>query len=309
VIANPPYVRQEVIKDQKESLKKAGYEVYNSTSDLYTYFFEKSYQLLKNKGHSCFIASNKWMRAKYGEKLRNFFKNKTQVMKLINFGGYKVFETATVDTNIMLFQKREPLKEHQMLYVNIEPDFVGNIIDEYVKVKQQFIKQSELSDFGWTLADCKVLLLKKKIEKIGTPLTDWDVKIYRGITAGFNEAFVIDTPTKERLCKEDSKSVEILKPILRGRDINKYFYTWSGHWIIYGYTGVKIERYPAILNHLKQYQKELEQVWEAKHSLKKWYELRGCDYYSEFEKEKIVWAEIVQNSCFDWDTNKYFCLA
>ncbi|MBT9162885.1 MAG: Type IIS restriction enzyme Eco57I [Dehalococcoidia bacterium] len=134
VIANPPYVRQEQIKDQKPLLQKAGYEVYNSTSDLYTYFYEKSWQILKPDGFLTFISSNKWMRAKYGEKLRQFFKDKTRVMELIDFGGHKVFET-TVDTNIMLFQKTKPEEDYKMPFINISNEFDGENLEPTVRSK------------------------------------------------------------------------------------------------------------------------------------------------------------------------------
>ena len=329
VIANPPYIRQEDIKEQKPLLQTQRYEVFNSTSDIYTYFYEKGYQVLKTNGTLCFISSNKWMRAKYGEKLRNFFKANTKIINLIDFGGHKVFD-ATVDTNILLFQKGEPQKDYCLPYVNIDPDFTGENLAAYVQEKRQTIKQGELSDAGWTLADDKVLALKKKIEKIGTPLKDWDVNIYRGITAGFNEAFIIGNETKERLCKEDPKSAEILKPILRGRNIGKYYYKWEGLWIIFipwhfplhkdeNIQGaskkaeeVFIKQYPVIYKHLEQYKKELSSRNKDETGIRyEWYALQRCaaTYYQDFEKEKIVWAEIVQNSCFTWDIKKYFCLA
>ncbi|WP_428086185.1 Eco57I restriction-modification methylase domain-containing protein, partial [Caldisericum sp.] len=118
VIANPPYVRQEKIKDQKENLAKQGYFVFNSTSDLYTYFYEKGYDLLKDGGILTFISSNKWMRAKYGEKLRKFLKEKTILKEIIDFGGYKVFE-ATVDTNIVVFEKKPSANVNEFFYLNV----------------------------------------------------------------------------------------------------------------------------------------------------------------------------------------------
>ncbi|MFH1097439.1 MAG: Eco57I restriction-modification methylase domain-containing protein [Candidatus Desantisbacteria bacterium] len=314
VIGNPPYVRQEEIKEYKPLFQKAGYQVYNSTSDLYTYFYELSYNILAPSRFSCFISSNKWMRAKYGEKLRNFFKTKTKVMKLIDFGGHKVFETATVDTNILLFQKAKPQPEYTAVYINIENDFTGDNLDEYVHKKQQTIKQNELSDSGWTLADDKVLALKKKIEKIGIPLKDWDVRICFGIKTGFNKAFIIDTATKERLCAEDPKSIEIIKSILRGRDINRYCYNWAGLWLIKiesGWTNSNRkqedpekyfkESYPAVYSYLRTMDKS---IGKGKGLLNRddqgdyWWELRDCAYYPEFEKEKIVWQRVTKTSMF-----------
>jgi len=324
VIANPPYVRQEDIKEYKPLFQKLGYRVFNSTSDLFTYFYELSYNILAPNRFSCFISSNKWMRAKYGEKLRNFFKTKTKVTNLIDFGGHQVFD-ATVDTNIMLFQKCEPQKEYKMSYVNIESDFTGVNLNEYAHEKQQTIKQMELSGSAWTLADDEVLALKKKIESLGIPLKEWDVKICFGIKTGFNEAFIIDTPTKERLCQEDLKSAEILKPILRGRDIGRYYYKWAKLWVIKiesGWTnknrGKKDagsffkDTYPAIYRHLKTMGEKKGKgkgLYDRDDQGDYWWELRDCDYYEEFEKEKIVWQEIVRKPSFAYDTRNFYCEA
>jgi hypothetical protein len=233
VIGNPPYVKQQKIKPIKPILQKQNYEVFTSTADLYVYFYEKGYHLLKEQGILAYITSNKWMRAKYGEKLRKFLKEKTAVLEIIDFSGYKVFEQ-TVDTNILIFRKEKPNKEHVFRFLEVK----GNIedIEEYLrKGKSKLIEQatgkgveyldswsqvdtwqdlrtwqtmyqSKLSDNAWTLGDDSVLSLKDKIEKAGKPLKDWDVKIYRGVLTGFDNAFIIDTETRNRIlanCKDE----------------------------------------------------------------------------------------------------------
>lgn len=135
------------------------------------------------------------------------------------------------------------------------------------------------------------------------------MRIYRGITTGLNEIFVIDGNIKDKLVEEDKKSMEILKPILRGKDVNRWYYTHRNYWLIYAYSGIDIKKYPAIYEYLSKYKKQLQEVWEAKYGKKKWYELRGCDYYKEFEKEKIVWAEISEHSKFTFDDKNFFGLA
>ncbi|WP_051179083.1 Eco57I restriction-modification methylase domain-containing protein [Thermodesulfovibrio thiophilus] len=324
IIANPPYVRQETIKDQKPILQQQNYEVFNSTSDIYTYFYEKGYQLLKTNGILCFISSNKWMRAKYGEKLRRFFKEKTTLKQIIDFNGYKVFD-ATVDTNILLFQKAKP-SENIVHILNIQPDFTPETdITDYFNSHKLEMKQSEFDINCFTFADETVMNLKRKIEQRGTPLKNWDVKIYRGVLTGFNQAFIIDTETKEKLCKEDPKSAKIIKPILRGRDIYRYGYKWAGLWIIKiesGWTNKNRDRkepetffkesYPAVYKHLKTFgniKGKGKGLYNRDDQGDYWWELRDCDYYDEFEKEKIVWREIVEYSCFTWDSKNYFGLA
>ncbi|OQX51242.1 hypothetical protein B5M47_01655 [candidate division CPR3 bacterium 4484_211] len=310
VIANPPYVRQEKIKDQKPPLQK--YEVYNSTSDLYTYFYEKSYNLLENKGTLAFISSNKWLRAKYGEKLRRFFKEKTKILQLIDFNGHKVFE-ATVDTNVIILQKDIPVGSYQVPFVDIEPDFTGENLSTYLAEHQQYINSKHLNDSGWSLVDEKTLKIKQKIERAGTPLKDWAVKINYGIKTGFNKAFIIDTPTKEHLCREDPKSKEILKPILRGRDIGRYYYRWAGLWLIATFPSlhIDIDQYPAVKNYLLSFGKQrLEQSGKKgarKKTGNKWFETQdNIAYHQEFEKEKIVYTDIAQRLTFSLDIDGYY---
>ncbi|MDD3735427.1 MAG: Eco57I restriction-modification methylase domain-containing protein [Candidatus Pacebacteria bacterium] len=328
VIANPPYIKQERIKDQKPILKKQNYEVFNSTSDIYTYFYEKGYQLLKPEGILCFISSNKWLRAKYGEKLRKFLKEKTTIKQIIDFNGYKVFE-ATVDTNIILFQKTKP--SNNIIYVlSIQPDFTPSTnITDYFKEHKLQIKQSDLDINCFTFGDKSVLNLKKKIEQIGTPLKNWDVKIYYGIKTGLNEAFIIDSAKREEIlnnCQDDDereRTKAIIKPILRGRDIYRYGYKWAGLWVIivkYGFHTEIEKNYPAVLNHLTKYKNFLQNRGQCRYSRggknnigqHHWLELDNNprdNYLNEFEKEKIVWQEIVRESSFTYDKNNFYCEA
>jgi len=328
VIGNPPYVRQEKIKTLKPALKNQRYNTFTSTADLYVYFYEKGYQLLKEKGVLSFITSNKWMRAKYGENLRKFLKENTSIIEIVDFGGYQVF-AQTVDTCIVLFRKQKPEKDWTFKYC-ITPSDVENVI-EYIKGNLQEMKQEKLSDNAWTLADKRVLALKEKIEKIGKPLKDWNVKIYRGVLTGFNEAFIIDTETRDRIlanCKteeERKRTEEIIKPVLRGRDIERWRYEWAGLYLILipaGWTnrncgGEDPEQFfknsfPALYNHFmhfKTHKGKGKGLFDRDDQGDYWWELRPCDYYPEFEKEKIVWQEIVREPSFAFDNTGIYCEA
>jgi adenine-specific DNA-methyltransferase len=325
VIGNPPYVRQEKIRPIKPILQEQNYKVFISTADLYVYFYEKGYKLLKEQGILAYITSNKWMRAKYGENLRKFLKEKTAILEIIDFGGYRVFEQ-TVDTDILIFRKQEPNKEHIFRFLEVK----GNIddIEGYLRKGKleltktwQTMYQNKLSDNTWTLGDVSVLNLKDKIEKLGKPLKAWNVKINMGIKTGYNDAFIIDTETRNRIlanCKdkeERKRTEEIIKPVLRGRDIKKYRYKWAGKWLIYAYQGIDIEHYSSIKSYLSRFEEQLRKrtggaVWDKSKTKiisipYKWYELQA-DYHAikkEFEKEKIVWQEIVREPSFAYDNS------
>jgi Type II restriction enzyme, methylase subunits len=327
VIGNPPYVRQEKIKPIKPILQKQDYEVFTSTADLYVYFYEKGYHLLKEHGILAYITSNKWMRAKYGEKLRKFLKEKTAILEIIDFSGYKVFEQ-TVDTNILIFRKEKPSKEHVFRFLEVKGDIED--IEEYLRKGKswQTMYQNKLSDNAWTLGDDSVLSLKEKIEKVGKPLKAWDVKIYFGIKTGYNDAFIIDTETRNRIlenCKDEEerkRTEEIIKPVLRGRDIEKYRYKWAGLWIIVipaGWTnkhrGRKNpeeffkESFSSLYNHFMSFSNvkgKGKGLFNRDDQGDYWWELRPCDYYSEFEKEKIVWQEMSHEPSFAYDDKKFY---
>jgi adenine-specific DNA-methyltransferase len=318
VIGNPPYVRQEKIKAIKPILQKQNYEVFTSTADLYVYFYEKGYQVLREEGILAYITSNKWMRAKYGEKLRKFLKEKTAILKIVDFSGYRVFEQ-TVDTNILIFRKQKPFNEYVFEFLEVKSNVED--IEKYLTGGDwQTMYQIKLSDNAWTLGDENVLSLKDKIEKVGKPLKDWDVKIYRGVLTGYNDAFIIDTETKNSIlanCKteeERKRTEDIVKPVLRGKDIDKYRYKWAWLWIIVipaGWTnkhrGRKNpeeffkESFSSLYNHFMSFsniRSKGKGLFDRDDQGDYWWELRHCDYYSEFEKEKIVWQRVTKQFSF-----------
>src|SRR5690606_24359584 len=153
--------------------------------------------------------------------------------------------------------------------------------------------------------------IKEKIERIGTPLKDWDINIYRGILTGYNEAFIIDGKKKDELIAEDPKSAEIIRPILRGRDIKRYGYDFADLWLINTHNGVKekgikrinIEDYPAIKKHLDQYYPKLEKRADKGDTP---YNLRNCAYMEDFSKQKIMYSEIVREPQFYLDEKGEF---
>ncbi|GAA7716457.1 class I SAM-dependent DNA methyltransferase [Helicobacter pylori] len=314
IIGNPPYIRQEHIKDLKPLLQKQYQDFYSSTADIYTYFFALSFHLLKEKGFSAFITSNKYARAKYGAKLREWLLKKTTLVSYMELNALKVFESATVDTSIMNFIKQTPPKESRFKYYEPTPND-GNDLKSTHSLP---MRQNALSTESFIFANTQLLDLRDKMENIGTPLKDWDIQIYRGILTGANEAFIITTEKREEIlnaCKtqEERKRTEaLIKPILRGKDIKRYSYEWADLWVINthnGYTSalkykippIDIAKYPATKAHLDAHWDTIATRSDQGDTP---YHLRNCAYLEDFEKEKIVYGEIVQEPRFYLDNGE-----
>ncbi|EJC11028.1 type II restriction-modification enzyme [Helicobacter pylori Hp P-23] len=314
IIGNPPYIRQEHIKDIKPLLEKQYQDFYNSTADIYTYFFALSYHLLKEKGFNAFITSNKYARAKYGAKLRELLLKKTTIASYMELNALKVFESAAVDTSIMSFIKQPPLKESDFKYYEPTPDDK----DDLKNTPYLLMKQNALSTESFIFANATLLDLRDKIESIGTTLKDWDIQINYGIKTGANEAFIIPTEKREEIlnaCKtqeERERTERLIKPILRGKDIKRYSYEWAHLWVINthnGYTSaqkskippIDIAKYPALKTHLDSHWDTIATRCDQGDTP---YHLRNCAYLEDFEKEKIVYGEIVQEPRFYLDNGE-----
>ncbi len=314
IIGNPPYIRQEQIKDLKPLLQKQYQDFYNSTADIYTYFFALSFHLLKEKGFNAFITSNKYARAKYGAKLREWLLKKTTIVSYMELNALKVFESAAVDTSIMSFIKQTPPKESRFKYYEPTP----NDKSDLKSAPSLSMKQNALSTESFIFANATLLDLRDKMESVGTPLKDWDIQINYGIKTGSNEAFIITTEKREEIlnaCKtqEERKRTEaLIKPILRGKDIKRYSYEWAHLWVINthnGYTSalkskippIDIEKYPAIKTHLDAHYDTIATRSDQGDTP---YHLRNCAYLEDFEKEKIVYGEIVQEPRFYLDNGE-----
>ncbi len=320
IIGNPPYIRQEHIKDLKPLLEKQYQDFYNSTADIYTYFFALSYHLLKEKGFSAFITSNKYARAKYGAKLREWLLKKTTIVSYMELNALKVFESAAVDTSIMNFIKQTPPKESDFKYYEPTP----NDKDDLKNTPHLSMKQNALSTESFIFANATLLDLRDKIESVGTPLKDWNIQIYRGILTGANEAFIIPTEKRDAIlnaCKtqeERERTDALIKPILRGKDIKRYSYEWAHLWVINthnGYTSnlkskippIDIEKYPATKAHLDAHWDTIATRSDQGDTP---YHLRNCAYLEDFEKEKIVYPCIMaKEPCFVYEEKGFYAPA
>ena len=253
IIGNPPYIQ---LQNNGGELNKlyapCGFQSFASTGDIYCLFYERGWQLLKENGHLCFITSNKWMRAGYGEKLRTFFANNTDPKLMIDFGGVKIFESATVDTNILLYEKSKNTHHTRCAVTNRQNKDSINNLSVFVQ------QQGTFCDFSggdsWVILSPIEQSIKRKIEAVGTPLKDWDINIYRGVLTGCNEAFIISTEKRNEIlanCKtedERKRTEELIRPILRGRDIKRYGYEWADLYLIATFPArhYNINDYPAV---------------------------------------------------------------
>jgi hypothetical protein len=303
-VANPPYVRQELIKALKPALKQVYPEVYTGTSDLYCFFYARALQLLQAGGMLAFISSNKWFRAKYGEKLRGYIAETCQVNSITDFGDLPVFQSATAYPMIFIAAKVNQGKG------SVRFTQVDSLYPPYPDVlalsreRGQVLPSGALSGCDWMLTDAATVRRIKQMESVGVPLGEYvDGKIYRGVLTGFNQAFVIDGKKREELIRQDAKSEEIIKPLAVGKDIRKWCIDFQDRWLIVTRIGVNIKRYPAIFSHLKQWQAKLEKRYDKG---KYWWELRACDYYDIFEENKIVYPVIAKESRFSYDIQGSF---
>lgn len=315
VIGNPPYVRQEQFKELKPYLKNR-YTVYQGTADLYSYFIELGMNLLAEGGHFQYIVANKWMRANYGQPLREWLQQEINIDAIYDFGDLPVFEEATTYPCLLQLTNTQP--EELFWAAEIETiDF--DFLEDYLKEHRFESDQAKLQPEGWALIDEKAQNLLEKLKTKGAPLGKYvDGKIYRGILTGLNEAFVIDKETKKVLIEEDSKSAELIKPFLGGKDIKRYEPPSKDKYLILipsGWTNDKTdsknkwdwfsESYPAIAKHLIQFESKAKKRYDQGDY---WWELRSCTYYDEFDKPKIMLPDISLRGNFTMDQEGGFCI-
>ena len=319
VIGNPPYVHLEKMKDiARVKYLPLNFKTYEPRGDLYGLFFEHSVENLKENGILTFITSNKWMRAGYGESLRNYFIQNTQPILLIDLGG-GVFESATVDTDILVLSKKS--YDNPTLAVSANKELNPSNLENYVKEHTERIT-FKYGD-NWVILSKIEQSIKEKIERFGTPLKDWDVKINYGIKTGYNEAFIINEEKRDEIlnnCLSDDErkqTAEIIRPILRGRDIKRNGYEWAGLYIITTHNGyvdqsgnivppVDIDSFPTLKNwfdngNWNDKPEKGSNYYRLSIRTDRGntpYNLRDCAYMDDFSQQKIVFPAIMSRDAF-----------
>ncbi|TAF05625.1 MAG: class I SAM-dependent DNA methyltransferase [Nostocales cyanobacterium] len=298
-VANPPYVRQELIKHLKPALQKVYASVYTGTSDLYCFFYARALQLLKEGGMLTFITPNKWFRAKYGEKLRKFISETCQIYSITDFGDLPVFQSATTYPMIFIAQNIKP-GNNSTIFTQVKslqspyPD-----VAEIIRDKGQNLPPTAIKGANWLLTDTSSANRIQKMEAAGVTLGEYiNTKIYVGLKTGFNRAFWITENTKQELINSDPKSQEIINQLIVGKDISKWKVSYSDKYLITTKVGASIKKYPAIFNYLDQWKEQLEKRSDQGDY---WWELRRCAYYTAFEKPKIIFPDIAPEPRFALD--------
>lgn len=317
VIGNPPYIQiQKFPKAQKAIWVRQEYETYAATADIYCLFYERGAQLLREGGHLCYISSNKWMRAGYGEKLRGFLASRVNTRMVLDFGMAQNFGAATTYTCILLFTREPP--DGRVLSCYAEDDRAA-MEDPDAYFRANAVVQQGLNAKPWVVLSKRRQEIKTRVEKQGIPLKEWDINIYRGVLTGFNDAFYITTEQRNAFIAEDPACEEIIVPLLRGRFVERYAANWDGTWMIATFPalGYDLDNLPRpIMDHLSTYKERLEpkpRGWSGgrwpgrKAGSYRWFETQdSISYHEEFRKPKILYPNMTKYLPFYYDEHDHY---
>ena len=316
IIGNPPYIQLQKMGTDADALQKMNYDTYERTGDIYCLFYEMGMKLLRPGALLSFITSNGWMKSAYGQSLRSLFAEKYAPSLLVDFAGYKVFESATVDVNILSLRNEKGGMATKACSID-KTEFDITKLSDYVQTHAVDMKFND-SD-SWAILSEIEKSIKSKVDAVGTPLKDWDIQINFGIKTGFNDAFIIDSQTRDEIlskctCEyERVRTTEIIRPILRGRDIKRYSYQYADLYLVSTFPtkGYEIDDYPAVKDYLlrfgierleqtgKEYIINGERVKARKKTSNKWYETQdSISYWDLLSQPKIIWGEISDKSKF-----------
>ena len=314
-IANPPYISFPKNKELSAYYSQCDFETYAKTGDIYQLFYERGCQLLRSPNALLvFITSNSWLRAPYGKKTRQLLSNWHRPLRYIDLGK-DVFDTAIVDSGIV-FLRTGIIDAGPKPFPSVDMDMLSDV--NFPPPADQWGETEHNGDAPWSLLSKVEKSVMEKTLSVGVRLKDWDVKINRGIVTGYNEAFIIDTPTRDRLVAEDPQSAEILKRVLRGRDIKPYKAKWNGFWLLCTFPSqaLDIDDFPAVKEHLLSFGKErLEQSGKSlvsggksrKKTNNAWFETQDANaYHAEYKKENILWMDMASSASFAYSEDEIF---
>lgn len=302
VLANPPYVRMELFKDQKPTLRRNFSDVHSDRADLYVYFYARAMDLLAPAGMLVFISSNKWFRAGYGAKLRKYISDNMWIGSITDFGDLPVFETATAYPMIFVAQNghfkkslKAPIFTHPRSLESPYPD-VRALVDQMGTPLPIEALQGE----EWRFANDGMAAMLTRMRTGSKPLVDVVRNgILYGIKTGLNEAFIIDGVTRDALISADPNSAEVIKPVALGKEIRRWWFDSPNKWILYLPHGIDASKYPAVLDYLRPFKLRLEQ----RATKQRWYELQQPQqrYERGFQQMKFLVPDIAKEPRFALD--------
>ena len=319
VVGNPPYVRQEWLSDYKPYLESA-YKAYHGMADLYVYFYELGLRVLRPGGLLSFIVTNKWMKSGYGEPLRRLFSEAAWIESVVDFGHAKqIFEDADVFPSIIVARKPTDSpkpKTARLCTIPREQLRIGDL-SRQIAAEGVELPLEQLGADTWQLEPGGVTKLIAKIRGAGVPLSEFaGAKPYRGILTGLNEVFLIDTPARNALVAADRNSENIIRPYVRGQDIDRWISDYAGWWMIVipssgdhqwpwtnaGDDGESTFRatFPSVHAWMKPHEAALRKRQDKG---RQWWELRSCAYWTEFNEPKILYPDITWQAQFSLDTS------
>lgn len=322
MIGNPPYIQiQKMDEAEKLALEEAKYDTYTRTGDIYCLFYEKGFDLLNDDGTLTYITSNKWMRGGYGKSLRKFF-SETNTLKILDLGP-GIFHSATVDTNIYV-------GKNNGFENNVKGIAIGNRFELARLDDENLLPLDDVGEDAWVVLSPVDLIIKEYFVESSKALRDWNIQINRGILTGYNEAFIIPKEKRDELIEQVAKAEEIIKPILKGREIERYYAEWNGDYVINSHNGYKTPKnekvepinvqteYPSIWNYLNEMENGLIERKRIEPKTKliseradqgwHWSNLRNCAYLHEFKKEKVIWKRIGSIMRFAYSDEEIYCL-
>ncbi len=269
VIGNPPYISLSKLKEVDYG--RFGYQVFDKTGDILALFFERGLQVASPNAKLSYIVSNSWLKTKYDEPTKRLFEQSSHTL-IANFEDTQLFDEATVESCIATIDKAKLGESKTATIKNLNPKTTTPTL-----LKEAIINADANDEDG---------ALMRKIESKGKLLKEWDVSIYRGVLTGFNEAFIIDATKKDELIAQDNKNAELIKPLIRGRDVQKYSINYADLWLINTHNNppIDIDNYPVIKAHFEAYYSQLEKRADKG---KTPYNLRNCAYLADFEKRQF----------------------
>ncbi len=323
VVGNPPYVRQELLGEIKPYLA-SHYRAYHGVADLYVYFFERGLELLRPGGRLSFVVTNKWLRAGYAEPLRGLLAEEAWPETLVDLGHAKrIFPEADVFPSIVVLAKPRPGAPAPVPRVSVisRDDVRLDDLGRQVEEEGFDVPRERLGAGPWALEPAGVEALMEKLRERGVPLVEYaGAKLFRGVLTGLNEAFLVDTATRDRLVAEDGRSADLFKPYLRGQDVRRWRAEWDALWMILLKSSDDHEwpwsaaseaeaehrfaaSFPALHRHLARWRDGLIDRWDKGRF---WWELRTCSYYEAFERPKVLWQEIQYSPAYAVDSSGAF---